>query len=79
MEVIGYKEMDFKANDGAEISGYKVYCTLDMDAANSVGLACESFFVSKKRAQDMGYKPELHQEIELSYNKFAKIEKIFVA
>ena len=71
--------MNFTAKDGQKVSGYKVYCTLDMDADNSVGVACESFFISEKKARDMGYEPELHQEIELSYNKFAKIEKIFVA
>lgn len=75
MKVIGYKEMDFSAQDGTHIKGYKVFCTFDDDKA--VGSACESFFVSEKKAA--GWVPEIGEEIEIVYNKYGKIDRVEAA
>lgn len=75
MEVVGFKKVDFEAPDHTQISGFKVHCTLEDD--NVTGVACESFFISEKKAN--GWRPNVGDEIELSYNKYGKIDRVEVA
>ena len=75
MKIVGVKKVDFKAKDGEQVSGYKVHCTFEDKGTD--GVACESIFVSEKKAN--GWVPRVGQNFELSYNKYGKIDSVRAA
>jgi len=77
MKVIGLKEVDFTTKDNQQISGCKLFCTLEDKTVD--GTACESIFLSKKKLEELGYKPVVGDELHVSYNKYGKIDYVEVA
>lgn len=76
MELVGYKETKFTAQDTGEvIEGINLYLTGPQDYVE--GVACERVFLTKKKLD--GYVPEIGDEIELVYNRYGKVDKIITA
>lgn len=73
MELIGVRLVDFKAEDGNQITGVRLFCLGDMIEINGSGRACESFFVSQKNLPKI---PQLGSNIEPIYNKYGKVQCI---
>jgi len=79
LEVIGFKEVSFIPDGEVNaIEGYTVYCT-SSDDTKVTGVSCEHFFVSKQKAHNNNFKPEIGQLIDVYYNKYRKIDKINIA
>lgn len=80
MEVIGIKDVNFKAKDGGTIQGVKLFVT-DDSVNVTVGVACDSFFLSDSllnrnnlRCGDF----QLGDHLDISYNKYGKITYVSV-
>ena len=72
VEIVGYKKKAFTAPDGANISGYDLHV---MGLENGVtGNYVERMFCSERKLN--GYLPTLGDVVEISYNRFGKIDTI---
>lgn len=79
MQVIGYKLVEFKADDDTLIKGYSVYLIGDIESKSEhAGYYSEKIFLSPQKFQDFNIKELYTHEkpFTLLYNRFGKIEKI---
>ena len=74
--VVGIKDVNFKAKDGTEVKGLKLFVTYDDEKVEGVGT--DSFFLSDNRQTEFGYLPILDDEIEIRYNRFGSIAGVDV-
>ena len=75
-KVVGYKRADFKPKDSdSEIKGINLFVTYKRNDVQ--GDACERLFVSDNRAGT--YLPKVGDEVEIVYNRYGKVESIFLA
>lgn len=80
MEVIGIKDVNFKAKDGGTIQGVKLFVTDDSVKVNA-GLACDSFFLSGSLLERNDLRPgdiQLGDHLNISYNKYGKIQSVSI-
>lgn len=78
MEVLGFKNVNFKAKDGNEIHGLKVFVSDDSVRVDS-GVACDSLFLSDGLLIRNGlYAADIQvgQHLRIGYNKFGKIQTV---
>lgn len=75
MKVIGIRHVDFTAADGKQVSGYTVFCSYPI-ARNGQGFGVEKIFLSDNKLANIGYFPELDDEINVSYNRWGKVESV---
>lgn len=73
MKVVGMRKINFKAENGDQISGTRIYCTFEDDHIDGVGT--EAFFLSDKKMDVPVY---VGDEIAISYNKYGKVDKVTV-
>lgn len=77
MKVIGIRKVDFNAQDtGNRITGYSLYCAYDI-TKNGSGVGVDKIFLSDKKLADCGYFPEIGDEINVTYNRYGKVDSIF--
>lgn len=72
--VLGIQKVDFKAQDGNQIKGTKLYLSFEKDHVD--GKACEAVFV-KDSISLVGI--EVGDFIVLSYNKYGKVSDVKLA
>lgn len=80
MEVIGIKDVNFKAKDGGTIQGVKLFVTDDSVKVNA-GVACASLFLSDSLLGKNNLRPgdiQLGDHLGVSYNKYGKIHSVSV-
>lgn len=68
-QVIGIKEVNFKAQDGKEVSGLTIYIMYRL--ANVEGCAAERIFVSFDRLS--GVEPKVGDNVNVYYNRYGKV------
>ena len=80
MEVIGIKDVNFKAKDGGSVQGVRLFVTDDSVKVN-VGVACEALFLSDYLLDKNNLRPgdfQLGDHLDISYNKYGKISSVSV-
>lgn len=80
MEVIGIKDVNFKAKDGGTVQGVKLFVTDDSVTVNA-GVACDSLFLSVTLLERNDLRPgdiQLGDHLNISYNKYGKIQSVIV-
>lgn len=78
-EVVGWRNVSFKAQDGAQIDGINLYLKGDAISHDGDGNVYHREFVSVSRCVDCKYKPSLGQIVVINYNRYGKIAGISVA
>lgn len=71
MKVIGKRPSSFKGDDGTTITGINFYLTCPMDEPGE-GEASERIFLMDKRMKELGYEPEVGDEVKPEYNRYGK-------
>lgn len=75
MEVIGIKDVNFKAKDGNTIQGVKLFVTDDSVKVID-GVACDSIFLSDSLLGKNNLRPgdiQVGDHLDIAYNKYGKI------
>lgn len=75
MKVIGYqrKVYDFDKNgQHVHTEGLQLY--LSYELRNGVGVGCESVYINDSKLA--GYVPSIGDEVEVTYNRFGKVQGI---
>lgn len=76
-ECIGIQDMNFKAQDGGQVNGSKIFFTYAADHVD--GLACDSVFVSAAKLERLSFAPGIGQSFNILYNKYGKVADIIHA
>lgn len=66
--VLGFRRMSFHTDDGADISGYRVYCSYADE--NVQGIATDSFFLRDRQG---GYVPVLDDIVMVDRNQHGRV------
>lgn len=80
MEVIGIKDVNFKAKDGGTIRGVKLYVTDDFVTVDA-GVACDSLFLSDSLLDRNNLDHDcIHvgAHLDIQYNKYGKIQSVTI-
>lgn len=80
MQVIGIKDVNFKAKDGGTVQGVRLFVTDDSVKVNA-GVACEAIFLSGYLLDKNNLRPgdiQLGDHLDISYNKYGKISCVSV-
>ena len=75
MEVIGIKDVKFKAKDGGTVQGVRLFVTDDSVKVNA-GVACEAIFLSDSLLDKNNLRSgdfQLGDHLSVSYNKYGSI------
>ena len=76
-ECIGLHSMNFRAQDGGQVNGVKIFYTFEKPHVD--GLACGSCFVSAEKLPRMTFMPELGASFDVRYNEYGKVADIVPA
>ena len=80
MEIIGIKDVNFKAKDGGTIQGVRLFVTDDSVKVNA-GVACEAIFLSDSLLGKNDLRPgdiQVGDHLDIAYNKYGKISFVGV-
>lgn len=77
MKVIGLRKVDFKATDGSLIQGLSIYVTFPIEKGGT-GLAADKLFLSASKVEMLEQLPQVGDEIDVTYNRWGKVDKIFI-
>lgn len=77
MKIIGMKKSNFTTKEGTLIEGFNVYLTYELTGEGANGLGCEHAYITQAKIDKCGFKPEVGDSVELSYNRFGKVAAIF--
>lgn len=72
-KVIGYRKVNFKGQDGVNVSGYSLFLARPAESPDVVGLECMKLFVSSNYVD---YVPVENEGVSISYNRFGKVASI---
>lgn len=82
-ELMGYRNLDFKAQDGTQIKGMQLFLVKPVDARNGEGLefvlqqsgkSKKPPFINADIIQRSGFKPKLGAQVEISTDLDGKID-----
>lgn len=76
MKIIGMKKSDFTTKEGTMVTGYNVYLTYELTGDGADGLGCERVYLTQAKLDKSGFKPEVGDTVELTYNRFGKVAAI---
>ena len=74
-KVIGIRPSSFKGDDGQQVSGLNIYYTYPLDKGSGEG--AERVFLTDAKLQDCGYRPVVGDNVNLEYNRFGRVSKIY--
>lgn len=80
MEVIGIKDVNFKAKEGGTFQGVRLYVTDDSVKVNA-GVACDIIFLSDYLLDKNNLRHgdfQLGDHLDIAYNKYGKISSVAV-
>lgn len=72
-KVVGFRSVDFKDNNGQQVTGYKLYLARQPENKNIFGLETHSLFISKAYVD---FVPVENQMVNISYNRYGKVASI---
>lgn len=72
-KVVGYRKVDFKDDQGRQVTGSKLYLARQPDNSNIVGLETQSLFISRAYVD---YVPQENETVMISYNRYGKVASI---
>lgn len=75
MRVVGFRNADFVGKDGRSVSGVSVFVSRPITQGGG-GEAVEKVFLNRRLLDEFNYRPEVGDEIELLYDRFAKVKEI---
>lgn len=79
MKIIGIRDSEFKRDDGTKLHGYEVWWTeTPKENSNIQGMTCGKAWLSDRVLNDSNYIPMIGDEIDVFYNKFGKVTRVFV-
>ena len=73
--IIGIRPSSFKGDNGETVSGMNIYYTYPLD--KGTGLGAERVFMTDAKLADCGYQPLPGDEVQLEYNRFGRVAKIY--
>lgn len=73
--IIGIRPSSFKGDNGETVIGTNIYYTYPLDSG--VGLGAERIFMTAAKLAACGYQPALGDEVQLEYNRFGRVAKIY--
>lgn len=76
MTILGVKNISYTNKAGREVNGYELHVAYDDKRV--FGKAVDTVFISQRVADDIGFKPEPKQNIEIFYNKYGSVADIKV-
>lgn len=76
MKVIGFRRVDFAGTDGKQVTGYTVFCAFPIRSDSGVGTGVDKIFLSDRKLAECQYMPALDDEINVSYNRYGKVDYI---
>ncbi len=74
--LIGYKRSDFNSKDGTAITGYSLYIASPAYGKDADGQIVERQYMSDNRLNACGYKPQVGDNVEITFNRFGKVAGI---
>lgn len=88
--IVGYKNLDFKAQDGNQIKGMQLFLLQEIDPRNGEGMEFvlqttgrynnkKPIFVNADVLQRSGFKPKIGANVEVSFDMDGKITHIRLA
>lgn len=75
-KIIGYKRNDFAGKDGTPITGYSLYLATPAYGNDADGQIVERQYMSDNRLNACGYKPQVGDNVEITFNRFGKVAGI---
>lgn len=77
MEVIGWQKNEFTPKGETEpVRGFNIFVI--EHRRNVEGMAADRLYISEQRARECGFNPKLGDEVEVSYNRWGKVQSIEV-
>lgn len=78
MKLEGYKRSNFTAKEsGSLVTGYNLYLSYPVTGEDACGIAFERIYMSDSKLAKCGYKPHVGDEVNVTYNRFGKVDFIF--
>lgn len=74
-QVIGYRNVNFKGQDGNDVTGVSIFVTLPIEK-NGEGYSTEKIFLSTAKVAECGYRPQLGDKVEVQYNRYGRVAAI---
>ena len=71
---IGIRNVDFKGNDGNQVSGMNLWLSYTDPYIDGVGV--EKVFIPSSRVSKLSFLPTVGSVCELFYNKYGKVQDI---
>lgn len=72
--LVGMKDVNFKGQDGSQVSGWNLFFTYDDPYITGVGV--DKIFIGNKKFGEVSYMPEIGSKCRLLYNKYGKVADI---
>lgn len=72
-KIVGYRIVNFKAEDGKMVDGYNLYLAREPQTTAIVGLEVCKLFVSKAYCD---YVPQENQMVTITYNRYGKVASV---
>ena len=73
--IIGIRPSSFKGDNGETVSGVNIYYTYPLD--KGTGLGAERVCMTDAKLAGCGYQPLPGDEVQLEYNRFGRVAKIY--
>ena len=74
-QVVGYRNVNFKGQDGKDVTGVSVYVTAPIEQ-NGEGYSTDKVFLSTAKVAECGYRPALGDRIEVQYNRYGRVAAV---
>lgn len=72
MKVIGIRNLDFTGTDGKPVKGTQLFLTAPMEAP-AEGESAIKVFLSDERLAQIGFMPQVGDEVKPEYNQYGKV------
>ena len=73
--IIGIRPSSFKGDNGETVTGMNIYYTYPLE--KGTGLGAERVFMTDAKLAGCGYQPLPGDEVQLEYNRFGRVAKIY--
>lgn len=75
--LVGMRDVDFKAQDGGQVTGWNFFFTYE--DAHITGVGVEKVFIGNKTFNNLSFVPQIGGTCQLLYNKYGKVADIIKA
>lgn len=72
--LVGMKDVNFKGQDGSQVTGWNLFFTYEDQYITGVGV--EKIFIGNKTFGRVSFVPEIGSQCRLLYNKYGKVSDI---